>query len=75
MNEINTMITGMSTAVPQAISMQVSAHSTGLMHINSALNQQRDSMLGISNYVMGVKKMNPGKLKYRELGTFKKGRF
>lgn len=75
MNEINTIIAGMSTAVPQAISTQVSAHSTGVMQINSALNQQRDSMMGITNYVMGLKKMSSGKLKYRELGTFKKGRF
>lgn len=75
MNEINTIITGMSAAVPSAISTQVSAHSTGLMQINSALNQQRDSMIGITNYVMGVKKMGSGKLKYRELGIFKKGRF
>ncbi|GEN66290.1 MULTISPECIES: RebB family R body protein [Chryseobacterium] len=75
MNEINAFITGMSTAVPGAISTQVSAHSTGLMQINSALNQQRDSMMGITNYVMGVKKMSSGKRKYRELEMLKKGRF
>ncbi|MGH1518144.1 RebB family R body protein [Chryseobacterium sp. JK1] len=75
MNEINTIITGMSTAVPQAISTQVSAHSTGLMQINSVLNQQRDSMMAMTNYVIGMKKMSSGKLKYRELGMFKKGRF
>nr|WP_315034167.1 RebB family R body protein [uncultured Chryseobacterium sp.] len=74
MNEINTIVTGMSAAIPHAISTQVSAHSTGLMQINSALNQQRDSMMGITNYVMGVKKMSSGKLRYRELEALKKGR-
>ncbi|WP_164976938.1 RebB family R body protein [Chryseobacterium sp. CH1] len=49
MDEINVIITGMSTAVPQAISTQVSAHSTGQMQINSALNQQRNNMTGIGN--------------------------
>jgi hypothetical protein len=75
MNEINTSIIGMSASVPAAISMQVQAHSTGLMHINSALNQQRDAMLGMSNYVMGIKKMGSGKLRYRESAVFRKGRF
>lgn len=75
MNEIDTIIMGMSTAVPNAISTQVSAHSTGLMQINSALNQQRDSMMGITNYVMEVKKMGSGKLKHKESGLFRKGRF
>lgn len=60
MNEINTAVIGMSASVPAAISAQVSAHSTGLMHINSALNQQRDAMLGMSNYVMGLRKMSSG---------------
>lgn len=75
MNEINTAVLGMSASLPTAISAQVSAHSTGLMQINSALNQQRDAMMGISNYVMGIKKMNSGKLKYRQLAGFRKGRF
>ncbi|REC79390.1 hypothetical protein DRF60_06075 [Chryseobacterium elymi] len=65
MNEINTAVMGMSASVPAAISMQVSAHSTGVMHINSALNQQRDAMLGMSNYVMGIKKMGSGRLKLK----------
>lgn len=75
MNEIDTIIMGMSTAVPNAISIQVSAHSTGAMQINSALSQQRNNMTAISNYVMGVKKMGSGKLKHKESGLFRKGRF
>ncbi|WP_223605707.1 RebB family R body protein [Chryseobacterium sp. OSA05B] len=74
MNEINTAVMGMSASVPAAISMQVSAHSIGLMHINSALNQQRDAMLGMSNYVMGLKKMSSGRIKLK--GSIAgKGRF
>ncbi|KAB1230801.1 RebB family R body protein [Chryseobacterium viscerum] len=75
MDEINLIITGMSTAVPQAISTQVSAHSTGQMQINSALNQQRNAMTGITNYVMGVKKMSPKNIKLKQLETIKKERF
>ena len=75
MNEIDAIITGMSTAVPQAISTQVSAHSTGQMQINSALNHQRNAMTGISNYVMGLKKMSPKNMKIRELDALRKGRF
>lgn len=75
MNEIDTIIMGMSTAVPQAISTQVNAHSTGSMQINSALNQQRNAMTGISNYVMSLKKMSPQNIKIKELGTLKKDRF
>ncbi|UKB81010.1 RebB family R body protein [Chryseobacterium sp. MEBOG07] len=75
MDEINVIITGMSTAVPQAISTQVSAHSTGQMQINSALNQQRNAMNGISSYVMGVKKMSPKNIKLKQLETIKKERF
>ncbi|PWW17202.1 RebB family R body protein [Chryseobacterium sp. AG844] len=75
MNEIETIITGMSTAVPQAISAQVSAHSTGQMQINSALNQQRNAMTGISHYVMGLKKMSPKNTKIKELESFRKQRF
>ncbi|MGV2450202.1 UNVERIFIED_CONTAM: RebB family R body protein [Ralstonia mannitolilytica] len=72
MNEIDTIITGMSTAVPQAISAQVSAHSTGQMQINSALNQQRNAMTGISHYVMGLKKMSSKNIKIKELESFRK---
>ncbi|WFB69371.1 RebB family R body protein [Chryseobacterium sp. WX] len=75
MNEIDTIVTGMSTAVPQAISAQVSAHSTGQMQINSALNQQRNAMTGISYYVMGLKKMSPKNIKIKELESFRKQRF
>ncbi|MCS3528671.1 RebB family R body protein [Chryseobacterium sp. JUb7] len=75
MNEINIAVVGMSASLPAAISAQVSAHSTGLMHINSALNQQRDAMLGMSNYVMGVKKMGSGRLKCKDPLPFRKGRF
>lgn len=75
MNEIDTIVTGMSTAVPQAISAQVSAHSTGQMQINSALNQQRTAMTGISHYVMGLKKMSPKNIKIKELESFRKQRF
>ncbi|MFP8894553.1 hypothetical protein [Chryseobacterium sp. EZn1] len=75
MNEIDTIITGMSTAVPQAISAQVSAHSTGQMQINSALNQQRNAMTGISHYVMGLKKMSFKNIKIKELESFRKQRF
>lgn len=72
MNEIDTIVTGMSTAVPQAISAQVSAHSTGQMQINSALNQQRNAMTGISHYVMGLKKMSSKNIKIKELESFRK---
>jgi len=65
MNEINTAVMGMSASVPAAISMQINAHSMGIMHINSSLNQQRDAMLGMSNYVMGIKKMGSGRLKLK----------
>ncbi|MEJ5049782.1 RebB family R body protein [Chryseobacterium culicis] len=75
MNEIDAMITGMSTAVPQAITTQVSAHSTGAMQINSALNQQRNNMTAMSNYVMGLKKMSPKNMKIKELETIRKERF
>lgn len=75
MNEIDTIVTGMSTAVPQAISAQVSAHSTGQMQINSALNQQRNAMTGISHYVMGLKKMSPKNIKIKEPESFRKQRF
>ncbi|MDR6368904.1 hypothetical protein J2795_000858 [Chryseobacterium bernardetii] len=75
MNEIDAIITGMSTAVPQAISAQVSAHSTGQMQINSALNQQRTAITGIGHYVMGLKKMSPKNIKLRQLEAIKKGRF
>jgi len=75
MNEINTAVLGMSTSLPAAISAQVSAHSTGLMRINSALNQQRDAVLGMGNYVMGVKRTGSGKLKYRDFETIRKRRF
>ncbi|MBP1167953.1 hypothetical protein JOE44_004837 [Chryseobacterium sp. PvR013] len=75
MNEIDAMITGMSTAVPQAITTQVSAHSTGAMQINSALNQQRNNMTAMSNYVMGLKKMSPKNSKIKELEILRKERF
>jgi len=75
MNEITTAVIGMSTALPAAISAQVSAHSTGIMQINSALNQQRDAMLGMSNYVMGIKKMGSGRLRGKDPLPFRKGRF
>lgn len=75
MKEINTAVMGMSASLPAAISMQVSAHSTGLMQINSALNQQRDAMLGMSNYVMGIKKMGSGKSKLNRSIALGRGRF
>ncbi|WP_079242508.1 RebB family R body protein [Chryseobacterium indologenes] len=75
MNEIDTIVTGMSTAVPQAISTQVSAHSTGQMQINSALNQQRNAITGISHYVMGLKKMSPKNIKLKQMEAIKKERF
>ena len=73
-NQINTEIVGMSVAVPAAISMQVSAHSTGLMYEQSVLNQHRDSLIGLSNSVMGIKKMGSRKLK-KELMMLRKSRF
>ncbi|MDQ1854934.1 hypothetical protein [Chryseobacterium sp. WLY505] len=75
MNEIDTIVTGMSTAVPQAISAQVSVHSTGQMQINSALNQQRNAITGINHYVMGLKKMSPKNIKLRQMEAIKKDRF
>jgi hypothetical protein len=73
-NQINTEIVGISPAVPTAISMQVSAHSTGLMYEQSVLNQHRDSLIGLSNSVMGIKKMGSRKLK-KELMMLRKSRF
>ncbi|MBK1897323.1 RebB family R body protein [Chryseobacterium paridis] len=73
-NEINLEVVGMSPAVPTAISMQVNAHSTGLMYEQSVSHQHRDSLIGLSNSVMGIKKMGSRKLK-RELSNFRKGRF
>jgi hypothetical protein len=73
-NQINTEIVGMSPSVPAAISMQVSAHSTGLMYEQSVLNQHRDSLIGLSNSVMGIKKMGSRKLK-KELMMLRKSRF
>lgn len=73
-NQINTGVVGMASSVPSAISMQVSAHSTGLMYEQSVLNQQRDSLIGLSNSVMGVKKMASGRLK-KELSALRKSRF
>lgn len=74
-NEINTEIVGMSPAVPTAISMQVNAHSTGIMYEQSVLNQQRDALLGLSNSVMGVKKMGAKRLKQTEAMLLRRGRF
>ncbi|WP_333597189.1 RebB family R body protein [Chryseobacterium flavum] len=73
-NQINTEITGMSPTVPTAISMQVNAHSTGLMYEQSVTNQQRDSLIGLSNSVMGIKKIGSGRLK-KELMMLRKSRF
>ncbi|CAM3125863.1 hypothetical protein DRF59_18150 [Chryseobacterium flavum] len=73
-NQINTEITGMSPTVPTAISMQVNAHSTGLMYEQSITNQQRDSLIGLSNSVMGIKKIGSGRLK-KELMMLRKSRF
>ena len=64
----------MSSAVPAAISMQVNAHSTGLMYEQSVLNQQRDSLIGLSNSAMGIKKISSIRLK-KELNAFRKSRF
>lgn len=73
-NEINTEVVGMSSTVPAAISMQVNAHSTGLMYEQSVLNQQRDSLIGLSNSAMGIKKISSIRLK-KELNAFRKSRF
>ncbi|ALR30044.1 MULTISPECIES: RebB family R body protein [Chryseobacterium] len=73
-NQINTEVVGMATAVPTAISMQVNAHSTGIMYEQSVLNQHRDSLIGLSNSVMGIKKMGSKRLK-KELMTLRKSRF
>ncbi|ASW73007.1 hypothetical protein IQ37_09965 [Chryseobacterium piperi] len=74
-NEINLEVVGMSPTVPTAISMQVNAHSTGLMYEQSVLHQQRDALIGLSNSVMGIKKMGSRKLKNKELLQFRKSRF
>jgi hypothetical protein len=74
-NEINLEVVGMSPTVPTAISMQVNAHSTGIMYEQSVLHQQRDALIGLSNSVMGIKKMASKKLKHKELTGFRKGRF
>jgi hypothetical protein len=73
-SQINTEVVGMSSAVPTAISMQVNAHSTGIMYEQSVLNQHRDSLIGLSNSVMGIKKMGSRKLK-KELMMLRKSRF
>lgn len=71
MSDINTIVLGMSSSVTNAISTQVNAHSTGLMQMNSAAHQQQNGILGISNTVMGIKKMHSGKL-IKELAMLKK---
>lgn len=73
-NEINLKVVGMSTTVSAAISMQANAHSTGLMYEQSVLNQQRDSLIGLSNSAMGIKKISSLRVK-KELNTFRKSRF
>ncbi|WP_449397436.1 RebB family R body protein [Chryseobacterium wanjuense] len=73
-NHINTEVVGMAPTVPTAISMQVNAHSTGLMYEQSVLNQHRDSLIGLSNSVMGIKKIGSKKLK-KELMLLRKSRF
>ncbi|MDC8104726.1 RebB family R body protein [Chryseobacterium sp. PTM-20240506] len=73
-NEINLEVVGMAPTVPTAISMQVNAHSTGLMYEQSVSHQQRDALIGLSNSVMGIKKIGSRKLK-KELLNFRKGRF
>ncbi|MFP7655575.1 RebB family R body protein [Chryseobacterium proteolyticum] len=64
-NEINLEVVGMAPTVPTAISMQVNAHSTGLMYEQSVSHQQRDALIGLSNSVMGIKKIGSRKLKKR----------
>ncbi|MFY1046119.1 RebB family R body protein [Chryseobacterium sp. GP-SGM7] len=71
---INTEVLGMSSAVPAAILMQVNAHSTGLMYEQSVMNQQKDSLIGLSSSVIGIKKMSSLKLK-KNLKVFRKSRF
>lgn len=73
-NLINTEVVGMSPTVPTAISMQTNAHSTGLMYEQSVTNQHRDSLIGLSNSVMGIKKIGSRKLK-KELMMLRKSRF
>lgn len=73
-NHINKEVVGMAPTVPTAISMQVNAHSTGLMYEQSVLNQHRDSLIGLSNSVMGIKKIGSKKLK-KELMMLRKSRF
>ncbi|MDH6250310.1 hypothetical protein M2347_000037 [Chryseobacterium sp. H1D6B] len=74
-NKVNTQVVGMSTAVSEAITMQVSAHSTGLMFEQSVLNQQRDFLTAASNSVMGCKKLSGRKLRYEEIIALRKNRF
>lgn len=73
-NKINLEVVGMSSTVPAAISMQTNAHSTGLMYEQSVLNQQRDSLIGLSNSAMGIKKISSLRVK-KELNAFRKSRF
>lgn len=72
---INVGVVADATSVPTAISMQVNAHSTGLMYEQSVLHQQRDFQLTISNSVMGFKKLAEKKLKFKVAKALKKSRF
>lgn len=75
-NEINnTGIVAMSSTVPAAISMQVNAHSVGIMYEQTVLNQQKDFQISTSNAVAGLKKLTEKRLRDKETLTFRKSRF
>lgn len=75
-NEINnTGVITMSSIVPSAISMQVNAHSVGIMYEQTVLNQQKDFQISTGNAVAGLKKLAEKRLRYKETVAFRKSRF
>lgn len=75
-NEINnTGVITMSSTVPSAISMQVNAHSVGIMYEQTVLNQQKDFQISTGNAVAGLKKLAEKRLRYKETVAFRKSRF
>ncbi|WP_292009110.1 RebB family R body protein [Chryseobacterium sp.] len=73
--EINTEVVAVSAAVSTGISLQANAHSTGLMFEQSVLTQQKDFQLSMGNSMMSAKKLVAKKIRYKEIGALRKGRF
>ncbi|REC44188.1 hypothetical protein [Chryseobacterium pennipullorum] len=71
----STGVVAMSSTVPSAISMQVNAHSVGIMYEQTILNQQKDFQISTGNAVVGLKKLAEKKLRYKETVALRKSRF